>query len=1584
MRVYVPAFAAALAVASSSAQAATITGTNYGGANLSPANGDVLSGTFTNVGAFTIPAGYTVYVADGVALSISATTVTISGTLSGDSRGSNGGPGGIGSLRNGTAGSGSGAGNYGTWGNCVHPAGGGGGGYGGAGGQGGVGIPWSVPGVGGSSYGSSSDMTERNAGSGGGGGASTCDGYNGGAGGDGGGNLYIYASTSITVTGTVTNDGGNGVTGGGGGGGGSGGSILLDSPSVDLSGASLTAEGGNAGNGYWGYAGGGGGGGGGRIKVQYGCFSGSYTTDVTGGTGGTNAYNDTYYGYIASVAGSAGTTYTVNTYGGSATYYADADGDGYGNPAVTTSGCTAPAGYVANDDDCDDTNRAINPAAAEACNGIDDDCDGSIDDGMVATNWYEDVDSDGYGDASSVVADCVSPTGYVNNDDDCDDTDNGVYPGAIEVCDDIDQDCDGRIDDSAVDGTTWYRDADSDAYGNASVTSVACDAPVGYVANATDCNDAAAAINPGATEICNSIDDDCDGRVDDSPSDASTWYADSDADSYGNASVTTTGCSAPAGYVSDSRDCDDSDNTAYPGASEYCDGVDDDCDGTVDDNAVDSVRYYADSDADRYGNASASQLACAVPSGYVTNATDCDDASATVYPGATELCNGIDDDCDAIVDDGATGTVAYYTDGDGDTYGDPSASSMDCIQPSGSVTDATDCDDADAGVNPGATEIPYDGIDQDCSGDDASDLDGDGYVSTLAGGSDCDDNHASTNPGAAEAADGVDEDCDGVVDDGTDWYDDDGDGYTEDGGDCDDTDDAVDPAEVETADGVDEDCDGVVDEGTDAFDDDGDGYREDDGDCNDGDVAQSPGNAEVDANGIDDDCDGVVDTGADDSDGDGYTADGGDCLPTNGGAHPGAEEVADGVDNDCDGLVDEGTDGYDNDGDGTSALDGDCDDTDAGVSPDTAEATDGVDNDCDGVVDEDTELYDDDGDGFTEEGGDCDDADGAVNPAAEEIVNGIDDNCDGVLDPAADADTDGYTAELDCDDANGWANPGAAEMCDGVDNNCDGAVDEGCDVAGTGDTAGLKQEEGCGCSTGGPGGPLGIVMGLAAMAVLRRRGGGSQGAPPGRASSPLPPGEGAPQGRVRGHPAIRAILALFPLLAACNQDYAVEKETKQLVVSPPLSDLGAFALGETGEVAITLTAVTGSQIQIVAADLLNLSGQGFTGPAEELPTLDRDDVATLTFQYEALAEGWDQARLTIQTDEEEENIHIVDLRARAASGLVSVWPSVLDFGPVAVGADGTVTAELTNTGSVDVDLLGASADAPFTVLTATPVTLATGSSVSVDLGFTAVDTSAVDGEASFVLSAGAAVDSVLLRANDCLNGSADLYDADRDGYARCASDCDDSVASVNPAASEDCDGVDQDCNGLVDDGTPCFDDDGDGLSEDDGDCNDADVAINPSATENLTNGRDDDCDGVVDLGTVDLDADGVSTEGGDCDDADDGVWPGAPESADGVDNDCDGTVDEGTTAYDDDGDGVTEAAGDCDDGDRTVKPSATELADWIDNDCDGTVDEGTVQYDDDGDGYTENGGDCDDSSATTNPGEYDAAGGADADCDGTA
>ncbi len=399
-----------------------------------------------------------------------------------------------------------------------------------------------------------------------------------------------------------------------------------------------------------------------------------------------------------------------------ATWYADSDADTYGAAASTALGCTAPAGYIADATDCNDAVATINPGQVELCNGLDDDCDGDIDEsGVDAPTWYADNDTDGYGEASSTLAECTQPAGYVSNDDDCDDLSSAVSPDATELCDAIDNNCDGNIDeDSAADVATWYADGDSDGYGDGRSTQIDCDQPAGYVADDADCNDADASVSPAGVEVCNSVDDDCNGAVDDDASGGSTFYADTDADGYGDSGSTAVDCTAPTGYISDSADCNDAVYAINPGAEELCNSIDDDCNGTVDDYASDALLWYRDSDADAYGDPRTTEESCAQPSGYVADATDCDDLAVTTYPGASEFCNTVDDDCDGSVDEVpvVSGTT-YYADTDGDGYGDALTTTNACSVPSGYTTDTSDCDDGDGAVHPGATDV-CDNLDNNC------------------------------------------------------------------------------------------------------------------------------------------------------------------------------------------------------------------------------------------------------------------------------------------------------------------------------------------------------------------------------------------------------------------------------------------------------------------------------------------------------------------------------------------------------------------------------------------------------------------------------------------------------------------------------------------------------------------------------------------------------------------------------------------------------------------------------------------------------------------------------------------------------
>ena len=153
-----------------------------------------------------------------------------------------------------------------------------------------------------------------------------------------------------------------------------------------------------------------------------------------------------------------------------ATYYPDADGDGWGSDAGASS-CAQPDGWLSTSGDCDDADAEIHPGVDETCDGTDEDCDGSVDEDAVDGDaYYADVDGDGWGDADTTRLGCEGGDGVSTVAGDCDDTDALVSPDATEVCDaaDTDEDCDGAADDddtSASGETTWYLDSDHDGYG---------------------------------------------------------------------------------------------------------------------------------------------------------------------------------------------------------------------------------------------------------------------------------------------------------------------------------------------------------------------------------------------------------------------------------------------------------------------------------------------------------------------------------------------------------------------------------------------------------------------------------------------------------------------------------------------------------------------------------------------------------------------------------------------------------------------------------------------------------------------------------------------------------------------------------------------------------------------------------------------------------------------------------------------------------------------------------------------------------------------------------------------------------------
>ncbi len=589
---------------------------------------------------------------------------------------------------------------------------------------------------------------------------------------------------------------------------------------------------------------------------------------------------------------------------------ADLDGDGF----------SVEAG------DCDDADPQRFPGAPERCNELDDDCDGTADEGL-------DLDGDG-------VRSCDSPA-------DCDDEDPARSPALREVDhDETDNDCDGFIDegtwrlgdlviteimnnpaavaDNLGEWVELYNPGTRTVYLNGltlrssgeadhvitSASPLAVEPGQYAVVGVNDSRSSNGGVSLLYTwsglSLSNESDrfgvlaggtllDDVawdDGLTMPDPSGASmnldelylgatlnevadgwcasyeAWAVGSDLGSPGAENVLCTSTDRDLdGYSIEEGDCDERDPTIHPGATEtWYDGVDQDCDG------------WSDNDADFDGYDDRAH-----------GGTDCDDTRASINPGAAEVCDDadLDEDCDGLSDDAdssVSGRSTLYRDADGDGYGTGSGLLLSCEAPAGYGRIAGDCNDGDATVFPGAVEVWYDGVDQDCAGDDDDDADADGYQARARGGTDCDDARADVNPGRPEVCDDADtdEDCDGLADDAdpsvtgaTTWYPDaDGDGYGGDaaavvscervpghgasGGDCDDTDARVNPGAVEIwYDGVDGDCDGWNDDDADR-----DGFNSDlvgGDDCDDEDPAIFPYAYESTTDGVDNDCDGDAD-----------------------------------------------------------------------------------------------------------------------------------------------------------------------------------------------------------------------------------------------------------------------------------------------------------------------------------------------------------------------------------------------------------------------------------------------------------------------------------------------------------------------------------------------------------------------------------------------------------------------------------------------------------------------------------------------------------------------------------------------------
>ena len=331
------------------------------------------------------------------------------------------------------------------------------------------------------------------------------------------------------------------------------------------------------------------------------------------------------------------------------TTYPDADADGYGETDNPEETCGTPVGRTQSPGDCDDTRTTINIGGIEVCDGLDNDCDDLIDDGLVELDWFPDEDGDGFGVDGTVVSACGEVPGYADNILDCDDGDAANSPNGNEVCDGVDNDCDGDIDmdDESLDPNSllvFFRDADGDGFGNPNAFNEACVGSASMVDNGDDCDDTRGSANPLADEQCSGRDDDCDNLIDEAdpsldPALLSTFYADSDGDGFGDPLVPLQMCFASGSAQANDDDCDDTDPNL--GAAPV---------------------WYFDGDGDGFGAGLPAPLSCTSPGpDYVNDdGLDCDDGDPNIFPGAPENeGDGIDSNCNGIDGDSTHNTEPF-------------------------------------------------------------------------------------------------------------------------------------------------------------------------------------------------------------------------------------------------------------------------------------------------------------------------------------------------------------------------------------------------------------------------------------------------------------------------------------------------------------------------------------------------------------------------------------------------------------------------------------------------------------------------------------------------------------------------------------------------------------------------------------------------------------------------------------------------------------------------------------------------------------------------------------------------------------